>query len=117
MYNDPTQLHPRWCARNQIKAWRKLTIPLLRLLAPVMPQNLSPAATVSISDGMGRVLVIVGLVIAAIGLLWPWLRRIGLGQLPGDIYLHGEHGAFYFPITTCILVSIVFSLLWWLIHR
>ena len=50
----------------------------------------------------------------AIGVLWPLLGRLGLGRLPGDIFIRGQHGAFYFPITTCILVSVVLSLLWWL---
>lgn len=66
---------------------------------------------------MRRVLVLVGLAIVAIGLLWPWLRRLGLGRLPGDIYIQGQHGSFYFPITTSILVSVVLSLLLWLINR
>ncbi len=58
-----------------------------------------------------------GLVIVAVGLLWPWLARLGLGRLPGDIYVQGEHGSFYFPLTTCILVSIVVSLILWLVNR
>ena len=66
---------------------------------------------------MQRFLIVIGLAIAALGALWPWLRRIGLGRLPGDIVIHGEHGSFYFPITTCILLSIVASLVWWLINR
>ena len=66
---------------------------------------------------MGRSLVIIGLAIAAVGVLWPWLKRLGLGHLPGDIYIRGEHGAFYFPITSCILISIALSLAWWLINR
>ncbi len=66
---------------------------------------------------MRRVLIIVGLAIVAVGLLWPWLRRLGFGRLPGDIYIQGQHGSFYFPITTSILVSIVLSLLIWLINR
>jgi hypothetical protein len=53
----------------------------------------------------------------AVGLLWPWLARLGLGRLPGDIYVQGEHGSFYFPLTTCILVSIVVSLILWLVNR
>jgi len=64
-----------------------------------------------------RTLVIIGLAIAVVGLLWPYLTRIGLGRLPGDIYIHGEHGSFYFPITTCILVSVVMSLVIWLLNR
>ena len=66
---------------------------------------------------MGRGLVIIGLAVTAVGLLWPWIVRLGLGHLPGDIRIRGAHGAFYFPVTTCILVSVVLSLLWWLINR
>lgn len=66
---------------------------------------------------MARTLIIIGLAIVAAGLLWPWLTKIGLGRLPGDIYIQGEHGTFYFPITTCILISVVLSLAIWLINR
>lgn len=66
---------------------------------------------------MARTVVALGLIIVAIGLLWPWLRRLGLGRLPGDIYIRSDHGSFYFPIVTCILISIVLSLLLWPINR
>lgn len=66
---------------------------------------------------MGRSLVIVGLAIALAGLLWPYLGRLGLGRLPGDIFIRGEHGSFYFPLATGILVSVVLSLLFWLFGR
>jgi hypothetical protein len=66
---------------------------------------------------MARILIVVGLALAALGVLWPWLRRLGLGHLPGDIYVRGEHTSFYFPITTCILVSVVVSIVLWLLHR
>jgi membrane protein implicated in regulation of membrane protease activity len=66
---------------------------------------------------MGRPLVILGLVLVAAGLLWPWVSRLGLGHLPGDVSFQGKHGGFYFPITTCILVSVALSVLWWLLHR
>jgi hypothetical protein len=66
---------------------------------------------------MQRALIIIGLAIAAVGLLWPWLTKLGLGRLPGDIYVQGEHGSFYFPITTCILLSVVLSLVIWLVNR
>jgi hypothetical protein len=66
---------------------------------------------------MGRLLVILGLVLLACGLLWPWIARLGLGRLPGDIYVRGEHFTFYFPITTAILVSVLLSLVLWLINR
>ena len=66
---------------------------------------------------MQRALIVIGLAIAAVGLLWPWLRKLGLGRLPGDIYVQGEHGSFYFPLATCILLSAVLSLAIWLINR
>lgn len=66
---------------------------------------------------MGRFLIIVGLAIVVIGLLWPWLTRLGLGRLPGDIYIQGERGSLYIPITTSILVSLTLSLLLWLFSR
>lgn len=66
---------------------------------------------------MGRFLVVLGLVLVAAGLLWPWLSRIGLGRLPGDIYIHGERGSLYIPITTSIVISVVLSLVFWLLSR
>jgi len=62
-------------------------------------------------------LVIVGLVIAGIGLIWvlvPNLPR--LGRLPGDIVIERENGRFYFPIVTCIVISVLLSLVMWLIR-
>jgi hypothetical protein len=61
--------------------------------------------------------VILGALLLAVGLLWPWLGRLGLGHLPGDISIRGERFSFYFPITTCIVVSLALSLLFWLLHR
>ena len=66
---------------------------------------------------MNRSLVFVGLAIVAIGLLWPWIRKLGLGRLPGDIRIQTDHGAFYFPIVTCLVVSLVISLVLWLLRR
>ena len=63
---------------------------------------------------MGRLLVIAGIILVAAGLLWPYLARLGLGQLPGDIAVRTEHGDFYFPIVTCIVISVVLSLIFWL---
>ena len=63
---------------------------------------------------MGRLLVISGVVLVAAGLAWPLLSRLGLGRLPGDIAIQGEHGGFYFPIVTCIVISAVLSLIFWL---
>lgn len=66
---------------------------------------------------MSRTLIIVGLAIVAVGVLWPWLSRLGLGRLPGDVVIERENFSFYAPITTTILVSLVLSLILWLINR
>jgi hypothetical protein len=63
---------------------------------------------------MNRILILLGLALVAAGLLWPVLTRLGLGRLPGDIVIRGEHGGFYFPIVTCLVVSAVLSLLLWI---
>ena len=66
---------------------------------------------------MSRFLVTIGMILVAAGLLWPWLTRLGLGRLPGDIAIRGEHGGFYFPIVTCLVISLVISAIFWLIGR
>jgi Protein of unknown function (DUF2905) len=66
---------------------------------------------------MARWLIILGLVLVAAGLLWPWLGKLGLGRLPGDIVIERENFRLYLPITTSILVSIVLSLVLWLLNR
>ena len=66
---------------------------------------------------MARGLILAGLVLVALGLLWPLIGRLGLGRLPGDIAIRGEHGGFYFPIVTCLLISLVLSGIFWLIGR
>ena len=66
---------------------------------------------------MSRFLIIMGLTIAAIGLLWPLIARLGLGRLPGDIWIERGGFTFYAPITTSILVSVVLSLIAWLLFR
>jgi len=66
---------------------------------------------------MSRLLIVVGLAIAAVGFLWPWIARLGLGRLPGDIYIHRDNFTFYAPITTGVLVSVALSLIFWLLSR
>ncbi len=66
---------------------------------------------------MNRLLIAAGVVLVAVGILWPFLTRLGLGQLPGDIAIKTEHGGFYFPIVTCLIISAVLSLIFWLIGR
>ena len=66
---------------------------------------------------MQRVLIVTGIVLAAIGLAWPWVSRLGLGRLPGDIRIETANGVFYFPLMTCIVISVVLSLVLWFIRR
>ena len=66
---------------------------------------------------MSRFLIILGLVIVAIGVLWPLLTRIGLGRLPGDIVIQRGNVSFYFPLVTCLLISIALSVVFWLFNR
>ncbi|MDX1375756.1 MAG: DUF2905 domain-containing protein [Burkholderiales bacterium] len=66
---------------------------------------------------MQRLLIVIGAVLLAAGLAWPWLSKLGLGRLPGDIRIETESGFFYFPITTCIVISVVVSLVFWFLRR
>jgi uncharacterized membrane-anchored protein len=66
---------------------------------------------------MQRFLIIAGIVAIALGLAWPWLARVGLGRLPGDLHVEHEGFSFYFPLTTSIVVSVVVSLVFWLFRR
>jgi hypothetical protein len=66
---------------------------------------------------MQRFLIGLGLVLLFAGLAWPWLGRIGLGRLPGDILIQRDGTTFYFPLVTCLLISIVLSGLFWLFDR
>lgn len=66
---------------------------------------------------MQRALIIGGAILIAVGILWPVLRRIGLGRLPGDLTIHRPGFDLHLPITTCIILSIVLSVLLWLLRR
>jgi hypothetical protein len=66
---------------------------------------------------MARFLTMLGLVLLVAGLLWPYLGRIGLGRLPGDIVIERENVTFYFPLMTCLLLSLLFSLVFWVVNR
>ena len=66
---------------------------------------------------MQRTLIAIGIALVVIGLAWPWIARLGLGRLPGDIRIEGENGGFYFPIVTCLIISAVLSLVLWFLRR
>ncbi|WP_096359221.1 DUF2905 domain-containing protein [Sulfuricaulis limicola] len=66
---------------------------------------------------MTRILVTLGIILIVVGLAWPWLVKLGLGRLPGDIVIERENFRFYFPITTMVLASLVVSLIFWLFRK
>ncbi len=66
---------------------------------------------------MQRLLIVLGLILLAVGLLWPWLGKLGLGRLPGDIRIERDGFGFYFPLTTGLIVSIVISVILWLLRK
>lgn len=66
---------------------------------------------------VSRALITLGIILVIIGLLWPYLTKLGLGRLPGDIVVEREHSRFYFPITTSIIISLILSLLFWLFKK
>lgn len=66
---------------------------------------------------MSRFLITVGLVLLALGLLWPLVQKLGLGRLPGDIVIERENFRLYIPLGTSLLISVVLSLILWLINR
>jgi len=66
---------------------------------------------------MARWLIILGVVLIVAGLLWPWLTKLGLGRLPGDIVIERDNFRVYIPITTSIVISVLLSLLLWLLNR
>ena len=66
---------------------------------------------------MQRILITVGLLIAMIGLLWPWASKLGLGRLPGDLIIDRPGFRLFAPFTTMIVVSVVLSLIIWLLSR
>ena len=66
---------------------------------------------------MSRWFIGIGLVLVVVGLLRPWLGRLGLGRLRGDIVIDRGNFRFYFPIVTCLIVSGVVWLILWFLNR
>lgn len=67
---------------------------------------------------IGKSLIIIGLIIAAIGALFTFAGRFPwLGRLPGDIYVKRENFTFYFPLATSIIISLLLSLILWLFRK
>jgi hypothetical protein len=68
-------------------------------------------------QAVSRFLIVLGLIILAAGLLWPVLTRLGLGRLSGDIAIQRGNFTFYFPLVTCIIISVLLSAVLWLFNR
>ncbi len=66
---------------------------------------------------MNRLLIALGTVLVVAGLLWPWLKKMHLFHLPGDIVIDRPGFKLFFPITTMLIVSLAVSLLAWLSRR
>lgn len=66
---------------------------------------------------MQKTLILLGLIFVVLGLLWPWVKLLPFGRLPGDILIVREHFRFSFPLTSCIVVSLLLSLLFWLFRK
>jgi hypothetical protein len=66
---------------------------------------------------ISRVLIGIGVILIIVGLLWPWLQKLGLGRLPGDIVIERDNVRFYLPITTSILISLLLTLILWFLRK
>jgi hypothetical protein len=89
--------------------------PCLSAAAMLTCVRASVQVTLARKHRLRRLLVAIGLVSLALGLAWPWVQRLRLGRLPGDLVIQRPHVTFYFPITTSILLSILLSaIIWWL---
>ena len=60
---------------------------------------------------MQKILIILGIIILAVGILYPYIKKIGLGQLPGDLVFKTENSTLFFPIVSCIVISVVLTIL------
>ena len=87
------------------------------LVAAPIRAHMTCSGLVSTGRRMSRTLIVIGLVILAVGLLWPLLSKLGLGRLPGDIVIERGNFTLYLPIATCLLISVVLSIILWLLNR
>jgi hypothetical protein len=66
---------------------------------------------------MQRLLIIAGLALLAVGLGWPWISKLPFGRLPGDIHIVRDGFSFHFPIVTCLVISVVLTILFSIFRR
>ena len=80
-------------------------------------RTLSTSALRPKFEGMGKILILAGIVLIAVGVVWLAGERLGIGRLPGDFVIERENVRVYFPLMTSLVVSVVLSLLAWLFMR
>lgn len=66
---------------------------------------------------MARFLIVTGILCLVAGLVWPWLSKLGLGHLPGDIHFERRGFSFHFPLMSSVVISLAISVLIWLFRR
>jgi len=66
---------------------------------------------------MTKWLIIIGIIFILVGMAWPWLSRLGIGHLPGDIDIERKGFSFYFPVTSSIIISLVLSIVFWIFRK
>lgn len=66
---------------------------------------------------MQQLLITFGILLLIVGLLWPWISQLPLGRLPGDIHIERENFSFHFPLMTGLLISVVLTVIFWLLRK
>ncbi len=66
---------------------------------------------------MAKWLILIGILFILVGVLWPWLAKLGLGHLPGDLYVRRKGFVFFFPVTTSLILSLLLSLIFWIFRK
>ena len=67
--------------------------------------------TFNFQINMQKILIISGIILLLIGLLYPYIKKLGLGQLPGDILFKTGNSTFFFPVMTCLIISIILTII------
>ena len=60
---------------------------------------------------MQKIFIIIGIILLILGLLYPYIKKLGLGQLPGDILFKTGNSTFFFPVMTCLIISIILTII------
>lgn len=66
---------------------------------------------------MQKLFIILGVIFLITGIAWPILKKLHLGHLPGDIVIQKENFSFYFPLATCIIISVILSIIFWIVKK